>query len=148
MSSPLQMTDNNNIITMNPPQVDYVNLLEPPPTILVSELDASYDYTNTVTLCAYTAHNVCEVVRKMFDELTFGNVRFEFNPLSATWNCSYFPHDYIAEVAFMFSLWHQNGVLLIEKVYLSGHRETYDELCVSHVGEVFDFMNPVHLHTQ
>ena len=142
------MTDNNNIITMNPPQVDYLNLLEPPPAILVSELDASNDYDNIVTLSAYTAHTVREVVHKMFHELTLGNVMFEFNPISATWNCSYFPHDYIAEVAFMFSLWHQNGMLLIEKVYLSGHRETYDELCNSLVGSVFEFMNPTHIQTQ
>ena len=141
------MTDNNNII-INVLQNDYLNLLEPPPTILVSELDASNDYATTVVLCAYTVHNVCEVVRKMFDELTFGNVRFEFNPMSATWNCSYFPNDYIAEVAFMFSLWHQNGVLLIEKVYLSGHHETFDELCDSLVGGIFDFMNPADVHTQ
>lgn len=125
-----------------------IDFMEPPPSIIVSEFDATNDYSIVVTAGTYTNYNVHEVVRMMFDELALENVIFEFNPSSATWNCSYFPQDYIAEVAFMFRLYHQNGVILIEKVYLSGHLETYNELCNSIVGRICDFMNHSVIHSQ
>ena len=124
-----------------------VNFMEPAPAIFVGEIAAT-DNNFHINICDATIYNISETVRVMFDSLTLKNITFEFNPMTSSWNCSYFPQQYINEVTFMFFMWQQTGRLIIEKMYFSGHRETYDELSNDIVTELREFMNPTQTQTQ
>jgi len=119
------------------------HFMEPSPVVVVAVVAESADYTNIATLCDYSDANIHDVVCAMFDKLLEMNVTFVFDPLSATWNCSYFPPNYITEVVFDLSLRQQNNMLMIEKQHISGHRETYSSLCNAAVSEVIKTIAPV-----
>jgi hypothetical protein len=119
------------------------HFMEPSPVVIVADVDAVADYTNIATLCDYSDANIHDVVCAMFDKLLGMSIMFDFEPLSATWSCSYFPANYITEVVFNLCLRQQNNMLLIEKQHISGHRETYSSLCNELVSEVIETISPV-----
>jgi hypothetical protein len=132
----LSVTPSLNMMTDN-------HFMEPSPVVVVAYVDEVADYTNIATLCDYSDANIHDVVCAMFDKLLGASVMFEFDPLSATWSCSYFPANYITEVVFDLCLRQQNNTLMIEKKHISGHRETYSSLCNDVVSEVIETISLV-----
>ena len=130
-------------ILINPEMNTNTIFMEPPPVVVVSDVVETADHNNLAILCDYNDANIDNVVCAMFDQLLVMNVMFNFNPMTATWSCSYFPTYYITEVVFGLSLRHQNNMLMIEKHYVSGHQETYSSLCNSIVGEIVDTITTV-----
>lgn len=92
------------------------------------------NHDNYAIICSI--NNKESFVKNVFDWLTIANVRFNFYPLTGTWNCLYFPDDYITEVMFTIRPRQLYGMLLIERCYISGHHQTYNTITNTIVSEV------------
>lgn len=124
----------------------YVNtirpdFMEPLPVVLVQEVSTEHNSSHLVNIGTSSFQNIQTVVNKMFGILTVKNISFEFNPQTASWNCSYFPADYITPVDFIFFLRQHGEWLMFETVFTSGNRESFNQISNSVVGELHDENN-------